>query len=124
MPDFTGEYFSYKIKSGDSLTKIIGAFNSQLKAEGKIRYYGVSVETMEEGMFCMEQPNVSALQIIFNLLRQKPLDELLPASGVRLHEACLDRIDSIVAPGTNVNPPDSGWTPPWLSDARLRRRWS
>jgi aryl-alcohol dehydrogenase-like predicted oxidoreductase len=52
----------------------------KLKAEGKIRYYGVSVETMEEGLFCMEQPNVSALQIIFNLLRQKPLDELLPAA--------------------------------------------
>jgi aryl-alcohol dehydrogenase-like predicted oxidoreductase len=38
---------------------------------------------MEEGMFCLEQPNVSALQIIFNLLRQKPLDELLPAAQSR-----------------------------------------
>jgi aryl-alcohol dehydrogenase-like predicted oxidoreductase len=52
----------------------------KLKAEGKIRYYGVSVETMEEGLFCMEQSNVSTLQIIFNLLRQKPLDQLLPAA--------------------------------------------
>ncbi|GGH88453.1 aryl-alcohol dehydrogenase-like predicted oxidoreductase [Pullulanibacillus pueri] len=50
----------------------------QLQKEGKIRYYGVSVETIEEGLFCLENPNVRALQVIFNLLRQKPLDELLP----------------------------------------------
>ncbi|WP_421102891.1 aldo/keto reductase, partial [Sporosarcina psychrophila] len=30
-----------------------------LKKQGKIRYYGVSVETAEEGLFCLEQPNVS-----------------------------------------------------------------
>ncbi len=50
----------------------------QLKQEGKIRYYGVSVETVEEGIFCLENTKASALQVIFNLLRQKPLDELFP----------------------------------------------
>ncbi len=50
----------------------------QLKAEGKIRHYGVSVETVEEGLICLEQPNVAALQVIFNLFRQKPLDTLFP----------------------------------------------
>jgi aryl-alcohol dehydrogenase-like predicted oxidoreductase len=57
----------------------------KLQAEGKIRYYGVSVETVEEGLFCIQQPNVRALQVIFNIFRQKPLDELLPkafAQGV------------------------------------------
>jgi TolA-binding protein len=34
-PQFTGDYFGYKIKSGDSLTRIIGAFNAKLKEEGK-----------------------------------------------------------------------------------------
>jgi aryl-alcohol dehydrogenase-like predicted oxidoreductase len=34
----------------------------------------------------------------------------------------LDRIDEIVPPGTNVNPADTGWDPPWLTDPSLRRR--
>ena len=34
----------------------------------------------------------------------------------------LDRIDEIVAPGTNVNQADTGWDPPWLTDPSLRRR--
>lgn len=50
----------------------------RLKEQGKIRYYGVSVETVEEGLLCLEQPNVSSLQVIFNLFRQKPLEELFP----------------------------------------------
>ncbi|MFP3488507.1 aldo/keto reductase, partial [Staphylococcus sp. SIMBA_130] len=50
----------------------------KLKAEGKIRYYGVSVETVEEGLLCLEYPGVSTLQVIFNLFRQKPLEELFP----------------------------------------------
>ena len=50
----------------------------KLKQQGKIRNYGVSVETVEEGLFCLEKENVSTLQVIFNMLRQKPLDELLP----------------------------------------------
>ncbi len=50
----------------------------KLQQEGKIRYYGVSVETVEEGLFCLENPNVRALQVIFNLFRQKPLEELFP----------------------------------------------
>lgn len=50
----------------------------KLQAEGKIRNYGVSVETIEEGMICLQYPGVKALQVIFNLLRQKPLERLLP----------------------------------------------
>jgi aryl-alcohol dehydrogenase-like predicted oxidoreductase len=50
----------------------------RLKREGKIRHYGVSVETVEEGLICLENPNVKSLQVIFNILRQKPLDQLFP----------------------------------------------
>ncbi|MRH44219.1 aldo/keto reductase [Aquibacillus halophilus] len=50
----------------------------KLKQQGKIRNYGVSVETVEEGLFCLEQPDVSTLQVIFNIFRQKPLEELFP----------------------------------------------
>lgn len=55
----------------------------KLKSEGKIRSYGVSVESVEEGLYCLEQPGVQALQIIFNLFRQKPLESLLPKAAER-----------------------------------------
>ncbi|MNW39073.1 General stress protein 69 [compost metagenome] len=51
---------------------------NKLQAEGKIRHYGVSVETVEEGLFCLEVPGVRALQVIFNLFRQKPAEALFP----------------------------------------------
>lgn len=57
----------------------------KLKAEGKIRHYGVSVESVEEGLICLQYPGVQALQVIYNLFRQKPLAELFPkahAQGV------------------------------------------
>lgn len=50
----------------------------QLKQEGKIKNFGASVETIEEAMLCLEKSNVSSLQIIFNIFRQKPIQELLP----------------------------------------------
>ncbi|MDO3410059.1 aldo/keto reductase [Saccharibacillus sp. CPCC 101409] len=53
----------------------------KLKKEGKIRHYGVSVETVEQGLLCLNVPGVSALQIIFNLLRQTPTEELLPQAA-------------------------------------------
>lgn len=49
-----------------------------LKSEGKIKAFGASVETMDEGLFCLEQEGITSLQIIFNIFRQKPLNELLP----------------------------------------------
>ncbi|MBU9710445.1 aldo/keto reductase [Evansella tamaricis] len=55
----------------------------KLQQEGKIRHYGVSVETVEEGLFCLENPNVKALQVIFNIFRQKPLDQLFPEAKER-----------------------------------------
>ncbi|ARK32080.1 aldo/keto reductase [Halalkalibacter krulwichiae] len=55
----------------------------KLKAEGKIRYYGVSVETIEEGLFCLDHTKASALQVIFNMLRQKPATELFPAAKAK-----------------------------------------
>jgi aryl-alcohol dehydrogenase-like predicted oxidoreductase len=44
------------------------------------------------------------------------------AADVRLEPAILDRIDEIVPPGTNFSLADSGYQPPAVTDARLRRR--
>jgi len=41
---------------------------------GKIRYYGVSVEKVEEAMKAIEYPNVQTVQIIFNAFRQRPAE--------------------------------------------------
>lgn len=43
-----------------------------LVAKGKIRYWGVSVEKVEEGLKAMEYPNCQSVQIIFNIFRTRP----------------------------------------------------
>lgn len=48
-----------------------------LKKEGKIRYYGVSVETDDQGKFVLENTKASSLQVIVNVLRQKPVKEMV-----------------------------------------------
>ena len=50
------------------------------------------------------------------------LTDLLAGQDTRLDADTLDRIDALVPPGTNVNPADTGWTPPALSDVSRRRR--
>jgi aryl-alcohol dehydrogenase-like predicted oxidoreductase len=46
----------------------------ELKKEGKILHYGVSVEKVEEALKAIENPNVETVQIIFNMFRQKPAE--------------------------------------------------
>ena len=46
----------------------------RLRDEGKIQHLGVSVEKVEEAMKAIEFPNVTTVQIIFNLFRQRPAD--------------------------------------------------
>lgn len=53
----------------------------QLQAEGCIGHFGASVETVEEGLLCLEQPGLTSLQVIFNCFRQKIVTELLPQSA-------------------------------------------
>ncbi|MCY0876875.1 MAG: aldo/keto reductase [Firmicutes bacterium] len=52
----------------------------RLKREGKILHYGVSVETDAEGLTALRYPGVEALQVIFNVFRQKPITELFPVA--------------------------------------------
>jgi aryl-alcohol dehydrogenase-like predicted oxidoreductase len=49
----------------------------ELVAEGAIAHYGVSVEKVEEGLKALEYPGVASVQIIFNLVRQRPADRFL-----------------------------------------------
>ena len=48
----------------------------KFRQEGKIKAYGASVESMDEALWCCEQPGCTSLQIIFNIFRQKPAHAL------------------------------------------------
>jgi aryl-alcohol dehydrogenase-like predicted oxidoreductase len=50
----------------------IFALFDRLKEEGKIRNMGVSVEKVEEAIKAIEYPNVTTVQIIFNMFRHRP----------------------------------------------------
>jgi aryl-alcohol dehydrogenase-like predicted oxidoreductase len=63
----------------------------ELKREGKIRDFGVSVVSMEEAEHCARQDGVAALQIIFNIFRQKPIHTLF-AEARRREVALLVRL--------------------------------
>ena len=52
-------------------TEVFGVLDGLVKA-GKLRYYGVSVEKVEEALKAIEYPNVQSVQIVFNIFRQRP----------------------------------------------------
>jgi aryl-alcohol dehydrogenase-like predicted oxidoreductase len=55
----------------------------RLQEAGKVRNYGVSVEKVEEARMALAYPNVKTVQIIFNLFRQKPVQEFFPLAEER-----------------------------------------
>jgi len=57
--------------------EIFGLLDDFVRA-GKLRYYGVSVETIDEALKAIEYPNVQTVQIIFNCFRQRPAEVFFP----------------------------------------------
>ncbi len=55
------------------MPEVFNILDDLVKA-GKLRYYGVSVEKVEEALKSIEYPNVQTVQIIFNMFRQRPMD--------------------------------------------------
>jgi len=53
--------------------EVFGVLDDLARA-GKLRFYGVSVEKVEEALKAIEFPNVQSVQIIFNIFRQRPAD--------------------------------------------------
>ncbi len=47
----------------------------QLVKKGKILHYGVSVYNLSEAIESLKYDNVKSIQLVFNVFRQKPLDE-------------------------------------------------
>lgn len=62
-----------------------------LKQEGKIQNLGVSVETIDEAFKAIEYDNVTTIQIIFNMFRQRPSEEFF-AEAVKRNVGILARV--------------------------------
>jgi aryl-alcohol dehydrogenase-like predicted oxidoreductase len=56
--------------------EVFGVLDDLVK-QGKIRYYGVSVERIAEAEKAIEYPNVQSVMIIFNMFRQRPAESFL-----------------------------------------------
>src|SRR6266496_2845740 len=54
-----------------------------LVQQGKIRFYGVSVERVDEALKAITYPNVQSVQIIFNMFRLKPAEQFFAAARER-----------------------------------------
>jgi aryl-alcohol dehydrogenase-like predicted oxidoreductase len=70
--------------------EVFGALDDLVRA-GKLRFYGVSVEKVEEALKAIELPGVQSVQIIYNIFRQRPA-ELLFAEARRRKVGILARI--------------------------------
>ncbi len=51
-----------------------------LARQGKLRFYGVSVERVDEALKAITYPNVQSVQIIFNMFRFKPAEQFFAAA--------------------------------------------
>lgn len=62
-----------------------GAFAAMdaLAAEGHVRFWGVSVETVEEGLRAIRHDSVASVQIIYNMFRQRPAERFLREAAAR-----------------------------------------
>ena len=53
------------------MPEVFGILDDLVQA-GKLQYYGVSVEKVEEAIKAIQYPNVQSVQIIFNMFRHRP----------------------------------------------------
>jgi aryl-alcohol dehydrogenase-like predicted oxidoreductase len=64
------------------MPEVFGSLDDMVKA-GKLRFYGVSVEKVEEALKAIEFPQVQSVQIIFNIFRQRPAELFFPEAQRR-----------------------------------------
>ena len=62
--------------------EVFGVLDDLVRA-GKVRHYGVSVETVAEALRAVEWPGVQSVQIIFNLFRLKPAERFFAAAAAK-----------------------------------------
>jgi aryl-alcohol dehydrogenase-like predicted oxidoreductase len=70
--------------------EVFGALDA-LVAEGKLRFYGVSVESVAEARAAIAHPGVQSVQIIFNMFRPKPAESFF-AEAARAKVGIIARV--------------------------------
>jgi aryl-alcohol dehydrogenase-like predicted oxidoreductase len=55
----------------------------RMKRDGKVRYCGVSVDTIEAGQAALQYPGIASLQFVVSLLEQGAVETLLPRARER-----------------------------------------
>ncbi len=81
---------------------------------------GAGVSLMHMALaWVLEHPSVTAA--IIGPRTEAQLTELLAVGDLRLDPSTLDAIDAVVAPGVNINPADTYWTPSALAASARRR---
>ncbi len=88
--------------------EVIGILDEFVK-QGKIRYYGVSVEKVEEALKAIEYPNVQTVQIIFNMFRHRP-SELFFEQAKKRKVGILARVPLASGMLTGKMKPDTKFT--------------
>lgn len=68
--------------------------------------------------WALEHPGVTS--VLLGPRTGEQLEQLLSADAIVLDEETLDAIDSVVAPGDNVDPRNAGWVPPALATEHRR----
>ena len=98
----------------------------QLKAQGKIRYFGVSANDWEpyNTVSLVESGLVDSIQVIYNLFEQRPAEQLLPAA-LKHKVAIIVRVPfeeglltGKIRPGYQWAPND--WRARWMTEERLQ----
>lgn len=64
------------------MPEVFGVLDDLIRT-GKVRHYGVSVETVDEALRALRYPGVQSVQIIFNMFRPKPAEQFLPLAHER-----------------------------------------
>ena len=73
-----------------TMPEVFGVLDD-LVQQGKIRFYGVSVERVDEALKAITYPNLQSIQIIFNMFRFKPAEQFFVAARER-HVGILARV--------------------------------
>ncbi|HUB76526.1 MAG TPA: aldo/keto reductase [Solirubrobacteraceae bacterium] len=65
------------VYAGDAVFELL----DELVSSGRLRSYGVCVETCEQALAAIARPGVASVQVILNCFRLKPLEQVLPAAA-------------------------------------------
>jgi aryl-alcohol dehydrogenase-like predicted oxidoreductase len=91
------------------MPEVFGILDDLVKA-GQVRYYGVSVEKVEQALKAIEYPNVQTVQMIFNMFRHRP-SELFFEQAKKRQVGILARVPLASGLLTGKMKPDTAFAP-------------